>query len=108
MWKQFTVQGDTQYLDILPKILEEYSNTKHLSFKMTPTEASDKKYEGIVYFKLYGGTEQILSKPKFKVGDKVGISKIKEKRSIKDIHQIGLKKYSQLIRFNIRIQSLVF
>ena len=47
-------------------IIEEYSNTKHSSFEMTPTEASDKKYEGIVYFKLYGGTEQILSKPKFK------------------------------------------
>ena len=38
MWKQFTVQGNTQYLDILPKILKQYDNTK-----MTPVVASKKK-----------------------------------------------------------------
>ena len=43
MLKQFTVQGNTQYLDILPKILEQYSNTKHKSIKMTPVEASKKE-----------------------------------------------------------------
>ena len=43
MLKQFTVQGNTQYLDILPKILEQYNNTKHGSIKMTPVEASKKE-----------------------------------------------------------------
>ena len=33
MWKQFTVQGNTTYLDILPKILKQYNNTKHSSIK---------------------------------------------------------------------------
>jgi len=78
MWKQFTVQGNTQYLDILPKILKQYINTKHSSIKMTPTEASQKKNAGIVYF-LYGDMERSSSKPKFKVGDKVRISKYKRK-----------------------------
>ena len=59
MWKQFTVQGNTQYLDILPKILKQYNNTKHSSIKMSPTEASKKKNEGVVYFNLYGDMEQI-------------------------------------------------
>ena len=36
VWKQFTVQGNTINLDILPKILEQYNNTKHSSIKMTP------------------------------------------------------------------------
>ena len=27
MWKQFTAQGNTPYLDILPKLLKEYNNT---------------------------------------------------------------------------------
>ena len=58
MWKQFTVQGNTQYLDILPKILSQYSNTKHSSIKMTPLEASKKKNESTVYFNLYGDMEQ--------------------------------------------------
>ena len=48
MWKQFTIQGNTQYLDMLPKILKQYNNTKHSSIKMTPTEASKKSNEGTV------------------------------------------------------------
>ena len=77
MWKQFTVQGNTQYLDMLPKLVKQYNNTKHSSIKMTPIEASKKKNEGIVYFNLYGDMEPLLAKPKFKIGDKVRISKYK-------------------------------
>ena len=79
MWKQFTVQGNTVYLDILPKILEQYNNTKHSSIKMTPVEASKKKNESTVYYNLYGDMKQLSFKPKFKVGDKVRISKYKRK-----------------------------
>ena len=63
---------------MLPKTLEKYNNTKHSSIKMTPVEAPKKKNEGIVYFNLYGDMEP-LSKPKFKVGDKVRISKYQGK-----------------------------
>ena len=49
------------------------------SIKMTPTEASKKNNEGVVYFNLYGDMEQISSKSKFKIGDKVRISKYKRK-----------------------------
>ena len=35
--------NNTQYLNILPKILSQYNNTKHSSIKMTPVEASKKK-----------------------------------------------------------------
>ncbi|KAL9982416.1 hypothetical protein ACROYT_G004454 [Oculina patagonica] len=77
MYKQFTIQGNTQYLEMLPKIVKEYNNTKHSSIKMTPIEASKKKNEGTVYFNLYGDMEPLSAKPKFKVGDKVRISKYK-------------------------------
>ena len=77
MWKQFTVQGNTMYLDMLPKLVKEYNNTKHSSIKMTPIEASKKRNEGIVYFNLYGAMETLNKKPKFKIGDKVRISKYK-------------------------------
>ena len=79
MWKQFTVQGNTQYLDILPKILEQYNNTKHSYIKMTPVEGRKKKNENTLYFNLYGYMKQLSSKPKFRVGDKVRISKYKRK-----------------------------
>ena len=75
MWKQFTVQGNTVYLDTLPKILNQYNNPKHSSIKMTSVEASEKKNESTVYFNLYGDMEQLSSKPKFKFGNKVRISK---------------------------------
>ena len=77
MWKQFTVQGNTQYLDMLPKLVKEYNNTKHSSIKTTPMEANKKSNEGTVCFNLYGDMGQVTSKPKFKVGGKVRISKYK-------------------------------
>lgn len=46
---------------------------------MTPVEGSKKKNEEAVYFNLYGNMEQSSSKPKFKIGDKVRISKYKRK-----------------------------
>ncbi|XP_073228407.1 uncharacterized protein [Porites lutea] len=79
MWKQFILQGNSQYLDILRKILEQYNNTKHSSIKMTTVEVSKKKNESTVYFNLYGNMEQLSVKPRFKVGDKVRISKYKRK-----------------------------
>ena len=78
MWKQFTIQDNTQYLDMLPKSLNQYNNTKHSSIKMA-TEANKKKNEGIVYFNLYGDMETSKQKPTFKIGDKVRISKYKRK-----------------------------
>ena len=46
---------------------------------MSPTEASKKKNEGVVYFNLYGDMEQLPFKPKFKIRHKVRISKYKRK-----------------------------
>ena len=87
MWKQFTVQGNTQYLDMLPKMVKEYNNTKHSSIKMTPIEASKKK-------NLKSATElEYLS--------------IKERLSTRVILQTGQKRFSQLIRSNTVIQSLI-
>lgn len=74
MWKQFTNQGKTQYLSILPKILCQYNNTKHNSIKMTPVEASEEKNEGMVYFNLHGDINSFKQKPKYKISDKVRIS----------------------------------
>ena len=79
MWKQFTEQNSTKYVDILPVILNEYNNSYHSSVKMTPVEASKKKNQGLVYYNLYGNIKSIKTKAKFKVGDTVRISKYKRK-----------------------------
>ena len=44
---------------------------------MTPAEASNKKNQGAVYFNLYGNLKPLATKPKYKIGDKVRISKYK-------------------------------
>ena len=72
MWKQFTVQGNTQYLSIRPKILNQYNNTKHSSIKMTPVEASKKENESTVYFNVYGDMEQLSSNPNLRLEIKSG------------------------------------
>ena len=64
---------------MLTKILKQYNSTKHSLIKMIPVEASKKKNEALVYFSLYGDMETSKQKPKFKIGDKVRISKYKRK-----------------------------
>ena len=82
MWKRFTAQNSTEYLDMLPRLVEEYNNTKHRSIGMTPVEASKKKNESSVFLKLYGDLRAKGVGAKFKVGDRVRISKYK--RSVFD------------------------
>ena len=110
MWKQFTVQGNTNYLGFLPTILKQYNNTKHSSIKMTPSEACNKKNEGVVYFNLYGDMEQSSYKPKFKIGDKVRISKYKRKTFDKgytpnwteEIFTVDKIQYTNLITYKLK------
>ena len=50
MYKQFTIRNNTVYIDILPKILSSYNNSKHRSIGMTPSQAREPKMYGKVYF----------------------------------------------------------
>ena len=80
MYKRFTMQNNTVYIDILPKILASYNNSKNRSIGMTPNEARKPENYGKVYFNLYGDlAESQNGKPTFKIGDTVRISKYKRK-----------------------------
>jgi len=57
MYKQFAIQNNTVYIDILPKILFSYNNSKHRSTGMTPLQARQPKNYGKLYFNLYGDLE---------------------------------------------------
>ena len=79
MWKYFTDNNTSVYIDILPDLVEDYNNTRHSSIKMTPVEASKKKNELTVWRNLYPDRlENIDINPKFSIGDKVRISKKKK------------------------------
>ena len=64
MWKQFTEQNSTQYLKMLPDIINKYNNSYHSSIKMPPVEASKKKNEGIVCYNLYSNLKATKNKTK--------------------------------------------
>ena len=79
MYKRFTIQNNTVYIDILPKILASYNNSKNRSIGMTPNEARKPENYGRVHWNLYGDLESQNRKPAFRIGDTVRISKYKRK-----------------------------
>ena len=79
MWKYFTDNNTSVYIDILPDLVKDYNNTRHSSIKMTPVEASKKKNELTVWRNLYPEHLEIRDiKPNFSIGDKVRITKKKK------------------------------
>ena len=73
LWKQFTVQENQKWLNILQKITSKYNNTIHRTINTTPLAS---KNPSLVKIK-----EEIYSnkKPKFKINDRVRIFKYKNK-----------------------------
>ena len=79
MWKYFTDNNTSVYIDILPDLVKNYNNTRHSSIKMTPVEASKKKNELTVWRNLYPEHLEIRDiKPNFSIRDKVRITKKKK------------------------------
>ena len=79
MYKRFTMQNNTVYIDILPKILSFYNNSKNRSIGMTPNGTRKTENYGKVYFNLYGDLAESQKKRALKIGDTVRISKYKRK-----------------------------
>ena len=77
MFKYFTANDTTKYINVLETLVSQYNNTVHSSTLMTPIEASKKKNETKVYNNLYPEKKEKKNKPKFKLGDRVRITKKK-------------------------------
>ena len=76
MWKRFTAENTRNWIKLVDDLIKIYNNRKHSSIGMTPTEASNK--ENVVKVINNERHRQIVKhKPKFKVGDKVRISRLK-------------------------------
>jgi len=76
MWKRFTAENTRNWIDMIDSLIHQYNNTKHSTIKMTPTEASNPKNSAIILNSRISDARK-SQKPKFKVGDKVRISRIK-------------------------------
>lgn len=75
MWKQFTLNGSYRWVDLLPKLLNDYNRRRHRTIGMRPIDVTPKNSKHLlntVYSKI-----KILGPAKFKIGDKVRVSKYK-------------------------------
>ena len=74
----FTANNTYKYIDILPKLVDKYNNTYHRSIKCKPTDAIQAANYAHVFTALYAkANREKNTKPKFRVGDRVRISKKK-------------------------------
>ena len=76
MYKYFTANDTKRWVDVLPDLVYNYNNSYHRSIKMTPVEATENPRKA--WDNLYGSKDE-KSKPKFKPGDFVRISKYRGK-----------------------------
>jgi hypothetical protein len=71
MWLYFTEHQTRKWTDILQDLVDQYNNKVHSSIGMTPAQAYEEKLTTIKTI------EPVETKPKFKEGDRVRISRIK-------------------------------
>ena len=81
MWKYFHHKKNHKWLEVLPKLMESYNDSKHSSIKMSPNEAINPEKTDEIRRNLYGLRSRLrIKSPKkvearLKVGDKVKLSK---------------------------------
>ena len=67
-FKHMTAVSKNVYFDVLDDTVDKYNNTVHRSIKMKPIDVTSDSYAEY-------NKESNVTKPKFKVGDRVRISK---------------------------------
>jgi hypothetical protein len=78
MWKRFTAENTRNWIDMLDGLMYKYNNKLHSTIGMSPVKASLKENEVEVLQNTLDKTRlNLKNKPKFKVGDKVRISRTK-------------------------------
>lgn len=76
LWVEFSVQGNFKWLDILPKLVDQYNGTIHSTIKMAPKDV-DKKHESQIFLILNQRKTVATKKAKFHIGQLVRISRHK-------------------------------
>lgn len=79
MWKKFSLNGNHKWLDILPDLVSQYNNSKHRTIGMKPVEVTAAKVPQILEdLPAHRSQRPLAKRAKFKVGDKVRVSKSKQ------------------------------
>lgn len=75
MWKKFSLQGNYNWINILPNLIESYNNTKHRTINMKPKDVNAENEQEVL--RRFSFDRRLFKNPKFGVGDKVRVSKSK-------------------------------
>lgn len=76
MWIEFHVQGSYRWVDLLPKLVKVYNETKHRSIGVRPIDVNSSN-ENSIMLRLNRPKYVLDSKPKFEIGQYVRVSKQK-------------------------------
>ena len=97
--KHITAISKNVYFDVLDDIVDKYNNTVHRTIKMKPIDVAGDSYAEY--------NEDFNKKdPNFKFGDHFRTSKYKN-ILLKDMLQIGQKKFSLLAKSKIQFLGLM-
>ena len=77
MWRYFTRNNTSRYVDVLPSLVKAYNRSHHRSIKRAPIEVTKDNQED-VWQTLYGTSQKQQKQPRFKAGDRVRISKARK------------------------------
>lgn len=77
MWKQFSLRGSYKWIDILPKIINDYNNTKHRTIRMRPNDVNASNEKKLLFTVYNYNAQKKKREAKFKVGDSVRMSRYK-------------------------------
>ena len=97
IFRHVTAVSKNVYFDVLDNIVNKNNNIVHRAMKMKPIDVTS---DSFAEYK----EDSNLTKPRFKVGDHVRISKYKT-FFLKDILQIGQKKFLLLVQLRIQFRG---
>ena len=94
MWRYFTKPHSDRHVDDLQAFMRSYNDTYHRSIGMASSEVTSSNQE-TVWPRLY--SHESVGTPKFRVGDRVRISKAKRNETSKrDTWRTGQKNWLRL------------
>ena len=76
MWLQFSLHGNYKCVETLPLLVSKYNDTKHRTISMKPEDFTTDNEEELRK-RFYEHGKIPMKRQKFKVGDKVRVSKLK-------------------------------
>lgn len=76
MWREFSIQGNYKWLDLIEKLLNRYNSKVHRSTGIAPKKVTNKN-QNLIYNRLMLTNKNVKVKPQFNVDDVVRISKYK-------------------------------